>query len=565
VVLSIRGRETGKNESEILAMSKVEGSVGAEAPATTEKHLRRIAAFFLVLSIFLALGVRYRLLETPLERDEGEYAYAGSLLLSGVPPYHEAHHMKLPGVYAAYAAVLRLFGKTISGIHTGLLVINMITVLFLYLLARRLLRFGGAVVAAALFAFLSLGQAVQGVFANAEHFVLLFAVPALWVFVAAMDRESTPLLFSSSVLFGFAFLMKQHGALFFAFGAVYLLIDGCRRREGAFRWLLPRFLSYIAGALIVYGLLCLMLWRAGVFERFWFWTVEYARAYIDQRETGEVFVRFWNAASEVAGASPLLWVWAVLGVLLAATAKEGCRRGDFLLLLGLFSLLAVTPGFHFRPHYFVLLLPAAALLAGAAAACAGSVPISHHPSISRDVVLGLIVVCLALTTIQQRAFLFEMTPIQVNRATYGLNPFIESVEIARYIRARTGEEEKIAVIGSEPQIYFYADRRAATGFIYTYPLMEEHENALRMQEEMIREIEEARPAYLVYVRNLHSWGYRAESHTRILDWFQEYRRGYDLVGLVDMFPKGTRYYWAPDVRWPPRSECWIAVMERKNR
>lgn len=37
----------------------------------------------------------------PLERDEGEYAYAGQLMLQGIPPYQLAYNMKLPGTYAA--------------------------------------------------------------------------------------------------------------------------------------------------------------------------------------------------------------------------------------------------------------------------------------------------------------------------------------------------------------------------------------------------------------------------------------------------------------------------------
>jgi hypothetical protein len=35
----------------------------------------------------LVVAIRFRLLEIPLECDEGEYAYAGQLILQGVPPY----------------------------------------------------------------------------------------------------------------------------------------------------------------------------------------------------------------------------------------------------------------------------------------------------------------------------------------------------------------------------------------------------------------------------------------------------------------------------------------------
>src|SRR5580765_3414099 len=74
----------------------------------------------LAATLVTAFGVRARLLEMPLERDEGEYAYAGQLILQGVPPYAEACNMKLPGVYYAYAVIMRLFGETARGIHWGL-------------------------------------------------------------------------------------------------------------------------------------------------------------------------------------------------------------------------------------------------------------------------------------------------------------------------------------------------------------------------------------------------------------------------------------------------------------
>jgi len=41
-----------------------------------------------LLAVILFTGaIRLRLLAVPLERDEGEYAYAGQLILQGVPPY----------------------------------------------------------------------------------------------------------------------------------------------------------------------------------------------------------------------------------------------------------------------------------------------------------------------------------------------------------------------------------------------------------------------------------------------------------------------------------------------
>ena len=91
----------------------------------------------LALILLFSASTRLRLADAPLERDEGEFAYAGQLILQGIPPYQQLYNMKLPGIYAAYAGVLALFGQTPRGIHLGLLLVNAATILLLYFLVRR--------------------------------------------------------------------------------------------------------------------------------------------------------------------------------------------------------------------------------------------------------------------------------------------------------------------------------------------------------------------------------------------------------------------------------------------
>ena len=58
---------------------------GREQQWPSRKHPWALVSLLAVVA--LVLVVRLRLLETPLERDEGEYAYLGQLMLDGVPPY----------------------------------------------------------------------------------------------------------------------------------------------------------------------------------------------------------------------------------------------------------------------------------------------------------------------------------------------------------------------------------------------------------------------------------------------------------------------------------------------
>ena len=96
-------------------------SVKLSCPARIIVNLKQArSADSLRVAMWLLLGVtvaavlfaRIRLLGLPLERDEGEYAYAGQLILQGIPPYKLAYNMKFPGTYDAYALIMSIFGQT---------------------------------------------------------------------------------------------------------------------------------------------------------------------------------------------------------------------------------------------------------------------------------------------------------------------------------------------------------------------------------------------------------------------------------------------------------------------
>lgn len=516
--------------------------------------------------VLLSITLRYGLLDVPLERDEGEYAYGGQLLLQGIPPYQHLYSMKLPGIYAAYAGVMALFGQTHTGIHLGLLIVNIATTIFLFFLGRRLIDPLAGVAAAASFAVLSVSQSVQGVFANAEHFVILPAVAGLLLLLRGLDDDRPWSLFGSGLLLGIGFVIKQHGAAFVAFGGLYLLIARLQGRPVDRRRVVSGCALFAAGAVLPYAVTCLIMASVGVFEKFWLWTVDYARAYTSQVPIEKVWPNFERSAAPIIGSAPLLWMLIACGLTALFWDKRVRRRWVFMAMFVVFSLAALCPGLYFRPHYFVLALPAAALLAGGTiSGMAHRLSNTRPGTVRYGLPLGLAVVCLAVSIYQQRSFLFRMTPFQACRSTYAANPFPESLEIARYIRARTKQDDRIAVIGSEPQIYFYSGRRSASGHVYMYPLMENHDFALQMQQEMIRQIESARPAFLVFVKNPASWIRRPDSHRLMFEWFGRYsREHYEIVGLIYIRRKGAVYEWAPDLVWPPKPSVQVMVLRLKE-
>src|SRR5439155_22619748 len=112
-----------------------------------------------------------------------------------------------------------------------------------------------------------------------------------------------------------------------------------------------------------------------------------------------------------------------------------------------------------------------------------------------------------------------MLPTEASRYIYGTTLFSRAREVGDYIRKNSAATSRLAVIGSEPEIYFYSHRRSATGYIYVYPLMEIQPYAEKMQKEMIAEIEKNQPEFVLYVDDNYSWLEQDSSVKHVDTWW----------------------------------------------
>lgn len=534
-----------------------------------QRLLSSLPYILLALVLTVALYVRIRLLQVPLERDEGEYAYLGQLLLKGIPPYLHIYTMKLPGVGVAYALIMLLFGQTPAGIHIGLLIVNGLCIYLVYLLAKRFLNREAALVSCASYAVLSLSQSVFGVFAHATHFVVVFSLAGLILLLHSLDRGRVAPLFISGLCFGLAFVMKQHAALLIIFAVVYL---GQRTRTNPACNKKTFFAGcgalFILGTIIPYALIATWMWRAGTFTPFWFWTVQYAREYASGTPLVNGLIKlFFHTGVTMIPQFPL-WFIAIAGGVLLLT-KHGQNKDRFFIFgFLIFSLLAICPGFHFREHYYIMLLPPTALFIGLAVQSATTLPLFSKPGFLRQIIpLVLFTGAVAYGFLSEGRYLFSLSPDNVSRAIYGTNPFPEAVEIARYLRDHTTDGDRIAVFGSEPEIYFYADRLSATGYIYMYGLMEDQPHAGQMQDEMIREITTVRPKYIVTANVASSWLVEPFSQRKILNWGRDYiKQAYEAVGVVEIPGSGpSAYRWDTQAAgYSPVTESSLIIYKRKT-
>jgi 4-amino-4-deoxy-L-arabinose transferase-like glycosyltransferase len=514
-------------------------------------------ALFIVL-LFIAF-VRWRLFSMPLERDEGEYAYVGKLILQGVPPYKESYNMKLPGTYYMYALLMALFGKTITGVHLGMLLVNVLTIVIFFLGFKKIFNSSIAFFAAAAYGLMSLSPNLQGFAAHATHFINFFVSLGIYGFACFMQKDTVRNAFLTGIMFGLAFLMKQQAIFFIFFGGIMLLVQKIHEKKQIFKIIL----AYAVGIVIPYFIVLLIVYIAGAQNRFWFWTFEYAIKYATGGSDAKAlfvmsFQPMWTEYM-------ILWLLALVGLVITFISKFNTLQKTFIIAFALLAFFSICPGFYFRPHYFITLLPAVCLLAS----------VGIHIALSRLKKIGavmtiqfLLLLLVSLNAVSKNMdYYLNATPRELSKSLYGTNPFVESTEIAKYIQANTNANDKIAVLGSEPELLFYSNRRSATGYIYTYSLMEPQAFNLRMQKEMIAEIEKAKPKFIVFYRVNFSWLIRPNSPKDIMKWAVDYTdKLYNLDGVAEVWGIDEyNYKWGKEAEnYKPASPDYVLIFRRNN-
>jgi hypothetical protein len=547
--------------------ARTKETVAAKAPAAPARKPVDYYFWGMALIILAVSLIRIRLAGIPLERDEGEYAYMGRLILDGIAPYKEAYNMKLPGTYFMYALVMGLFGKTYTGIHVGLLLVNAATMAFLFLGLRRLFTPAIAFFAASVYGIMALSPSFLGFAAHATHFVSFFVSIALF-FLAKYNGERRPYqAFLTGLLFGLAFLMKQQAVFFLVFGGLAIILLQVLDKPVNYLRMAKAVLLYSAGVLLPYALTVLILLMAGSFDKFWFWTVTYASKYasgLSFKDGRSVFAISFKPMWED---FPAFWLLGFAGFILVFFTNLSLKQKLIAFGFGVFAFLTVCPGFYFRQHYFISFLPAVGLSAAISLHFLATWLSKILRMRSLNFLFPAVLVLLFIVALSnKKEYYFQAEPEEIAKMYYGSNPFVESKEIARYIKDNSSPTDKIAVVGSEPQIYLYSDRRAATGYLYTYGLVENQAYNKKMQDEMIAEIEKAKPKFIVFVNVSFSWLYHEGAPKRIFEWTDSYTRAnYELTGLVDQVsPFQSDYKWNEEAKtYQPKGKEFIMIYKRK--
>ena len=557
-----------KGKSTTTGASKAKGQKSSSTDRSAKNdQLNSIIIYgCLVIVLLFVFFIRLRLIDFPLERDEGEYALMGQLILKGIPPYEMAYNMKLPGVYYMYALIMSIFGQTPTGIHLGLLLVNLSSTFLLFIIGKKLGNGFLGVFAAGTFGLLSLSPSHLGFAAHATQFIVAFGLAGFLTLIYYIERPRLWMLVLSGFCFGLAFIMKQQAIFLLLFGLIVFGIDQWQRKPFQPVKSILRGALYGTSMTVPYLLVVLIAVMTGSFDQFWHWTMEYAREYAGIKTMGEAVTNFTSTISNVSEGMQLFWWVGLIGLILLFFTDAVKPHRWTIFLFALLSFACVVPGFYFRRHYYIVFHPALGLLVGVTL-------IFIKEQLEKNKVAWLSALPVVLFAMmfgnslnKHKFYFFKISTQELCKVIYSSsNPFVEAQDLGAYLKSHTTPEDKIAILGSEPEICFYSDREPATGYIYTYPLTETQPYSEEMRKDMMAEIEKSNPKYLIFINSNLSWGSSSEAVKDITDWYIKMQEKYNMVCLIDLneTQKGT-YVWGDEAKsYKPKNPAWIWVHERK--
>jgi hypothetical protein len=449
------------------------------------------------------------------------------------------------------------------GIHTGLLLINAGSAFFLYLLYKRWTNSNSkAIIASSVFAILAINPAVLGFAAHATHFVLFFSLAGLVMLYRAFSPSKLLHYTFSGLMFGFAVLMKQPAVFFVLFGII-LIARQYFNKSFKTKDLTKYSTVFITELLIPLILLVIILKIGGTFDRFWFWTIQYGMQYISIASLHQGIELFRLTFINIFSQSYLFWILAAAGLFLLAINNLRKYGVIEIILFFAFSFMSIVPGLYFRKHYFIMLLPSVSILV-----VEGLFNLKNKiklKSYSDNILIMAFAAIMLWTIISNSPYYLSDSPELVVKKIYGANPFNESIPISEFIESHTNPDDRIQVLGSEPQIYFYSHRMAASGYIYMYGLMESQKFSSLMQQELINDLARINPKIIIFCHIKDSWLVQSKSDEHLQNWSNYFiNKYYNLVGVVDIGEE-TKYKWMDDaVSYQPVSQNFIYVLERKR-
>lgn len=404
--------------------------------------------FFLILLV-LHIFLRSSSLYTPfLDIDEAQFSGFAHALMDGGKPYASSVDTKPPFIYLFYALGFALFGKyNMVGIHGLGILWSFLTAYSLYALGKKISRPQAGIWAALFYVIFSTTYFPKFIAVSITSIMVLPLSLSILCWIQSKENQSHRFDFLSGFLTGIAFLFKYQAGIQLVIFFADIILD--KRARAEIRNSSLRLGFCLIGFLMPIGFTFLVLHQMGVWSDFIQWSLVGSLHYI---ESGAQTISFFENLFLRGGAfilsTILLWILFIRYCLINKLASLRL----FFLWFGL-SWIPVLVGGRFYGHYFLQILPPLCIIAGLAAS-----------QITKPDSFKKILIMLVLPSL-----IFWMVRLD-QKTIYSLFPddgLDEQMEIGNFLKANTDPQETLFVWGVASAIYFHAERKPASRFLWT--------------------------------------------------------------------------------------------------
>lgn len=504
------------------------------------------------------LIVRLPSLVQPMGPDQGLYAYVGDRILHGELAYRNAWDQKPPGIHYVYAA-LRAVSPRDLVVPAADLIAAALVAWLLWIVGARL---GGPIaggVSAAIFLLLSDPSFARyggvRVRAQCETFIALAVTAALAIALGTRGAmgaggANRPMrLFAAGLLLGAGFALKYNAGLYVAVVLAAIAVAGGVA--------LVDVLSIAAGAIVIPALLAVIFWRGGALNDLYQATIAY-----NVRYSGETYASRWDMLIYLArfpvehARVDALWFVGGLGCLILLVVGLRYRMAWLPVAWVAAACLSIAiNGSRGLPQYFLQAAPALALAAGVGFTFA----LRPAPRLVRWIVVLLVAYGvwrvddfpkLAANIAHDLKYVSGRIDRRTHLARYGgqrdVDKYsaLDNKDLGAFFSARTTPDDTIYVFGYSPGAYVYAERRSASRFFWSRPVILDfnHEDPGYGVAGLLSDLQQRRPAFVVLQR--HDWSPDVQdsapfflSQPALAGWL---RAGYHEVSIIDGFDAWER-------------------------
>jgi 4-amino-4-deoxy-L-arabinose transferase-like glycosyltransferase len=425
---------------------------------------------------------------------------------------------KPPLYFMLYSLFIRIFGPSVLGLKMFGAIFVLMAVLAVYWVANRAYGKQIGLLAALLFGVFSSGPMVEGGTVNMETVLHLPYVLAVGLFIKASMSGQLRWYFLTGICAALATLVKQvGGVLFFIFLCCGIHQWGSFSRK---RW----FYSYLllaGGALLpVLGVMIFYQFHGYTLSQLYESMLASNLRYIRRGYEYTNYLKFFSTSLKyILPENSLLW----LGTMGAAVflirgiwrrEEQAADRVFLWWAFWSFAVLCITGTFY--AHYFLQIIAPFSILTAYGLSASWRWAKSHSPFfkfVARGVWTTLLVILLIIFVRNDYKFFFSYTPEEQTVLQYksldglidlyGVN-LVYQQAIAFHIREHTNPQELIYVWGIAPQIYFLAQRKAASryrcNFNMSQLVTDDSLKALQAYAPVVMEdLERSRPVYIVQI------------------------------------------------------------------